>query len=661
MTVRRFLLLVLLFAAACKRAEVAPPPRPSILLVTLDTTRFDAIGPDAKGVQTPSYNALVPRGRRFLWAYTPVPQTLPAHTSMLTGLYPGGHGVRENARHLADDRPLVSERLHAAGYRTAAFVSAFAVARRFGLARGFDVYDDDFGADRAERPAGETTDHAIAFLKQASGAPLFMWVHYYDPHYPYTPPEPFRTQYAKQPYFGEVAYMDQELGRLVRAFEKAAPGPVAMIFAGDHGEGLGEHGEQQHGNLLYQATTHVPLLVIGPGVAPSKSDAPVSTRHVFDMILSFAGIQAPQFENVVLGEAMKPFLDYGWQPQVMAIEGTQKTILAGSTEVYDVVADPAETHNLAAQASLSRGVRVSLHDYPIPTLSQAATSTPANDEERRKLASLGYVASDVKPVVRKDAPRPADMAPLFPILDEAAALFVREEYERAIPLLEEIQRKDPYNLDAALRLATAQSSLGHDAQALAAFQRAQAIAPDSPDVRTYLALHYARGKDWKTAEPMLEQIVAQSPDRVPALEALALIREREGRFGDALALQQKVLTLRTPAPAELAHLGALAMQAGQTDAAIEAFEKARAAQGGAFQSNLELGVLYLAAGRFTDARNALDRVPAASAAWPMALFKRAQVSVLLHEPDATARIESARAHANAVTRELIAREQLFRQ
>jgi choline-sulfatase len=663
MTVRRFLLIVLLFAAACKRAEVAPP-RPSILLVTLDTTRFDAIGPEAKGVQTPSYDALVPRGRRFLWAYTPVPQTLPAHTSMLTGLYPGGHGVRENARHLAEDRTLVSERLHTAGYRTAAFVSAFAVARRFGLARGFDVYDDDFGADRAERPAGETTDHALAFLKQKSGAPLFMWVHYYDPHYPYTPPEPFRSQYAKQPYFGEVAYMDQELGRLVREFEKAAPGPVAMIFVGDHGEGLGEHGEQQHGNLLYQATTHVPLLVIGPGVTPSKSDAPVSTRHVFDMILSFAGIQAPQFESVVLGEAMKPFLDYGWQPQVMAVEGRQKTILAGSTEVYDVVADPAETHNLAAQANLSRGVRSSLQQYPIPTLTSAATaSAPSaiSEEDRKKLASLGYVASDVKPVLRKDAPRPADMAPLFPILDEAAALFVREEYERAIPLLEEIQRKDPYNLDAALRLATAESSLGHDAKAVATFQRAQSIAPDSPDVRTYLTLHYARGKDWKKAEPMLEQIVAQSPDRVPALEALALIREREGRFGDALGLQQKVLTLRTPAPAELAHLGALAMQAGQTDVAIDAFEKARATQGAAFRNDLELGVLYLAAGRFSEARDALDRVPATSPAWPMALFKRAQVSVLLHESDAGSRIEAARTHANAVTRELIARERLFRQ
>jgi arylsulfatase A-like enzyme/tetratricopeptide (TPR) repeat protein len=664
MTLRRFLLLVLVFVPACKRTEVATPVRPSILLVTLDTTRADAVGPDAKNVRTPSFNALVARGTRYLWAYTPVPQTLPAHTSMLTGLYPAGHGVHENARHLQDDRPLISERLHGAGYRTAAFVSAFALARQFGLARGFDVYEDDFGKERAERPAGDTTERAIAFLQQQkSSAPLFLWVHYYDPHFPYTPPEPFLTQYAKAPYYGEIAYMDQQLGRLTDAWNKTMGAHSAIIVLGDHGEGLGEHGEQQHGDLLYQATVHVPLLIIGPNGQRGVDQTPFSTRHVFDVILEFAGLAPhPPSREIVLGEAMKPFLDYGWQPQVMAVESHQKTILAGKTEVYDVIADPGETHNLAAAATLSRDVRVALQQYPIPTPASAATaSAPSNmsEEDRKKLASLGYVASDVRPVLRKDAPRPADMASLFPILDEAASLFVRREYTRSIVLLEEIERKDPYNLDAVLRLATAQSALGHDAEALAAFQHAQSIAPDSPDVRTYLALHYARGKDWKKAEPMLEQIVAQSPDRVPALEALAMIREREGRIDETLALRQKVYALRTPNPGELVHMGVLAMQTGRTDVAIDAFEKSRAADSAAFANDLELGVLYLADGTFTAARDALDRVPASSAAWPMALFKRAQVSVLLHEPDAPARVEAARTHANAMTRELIARERLF--
>ncbi|HEX3580173.1 MAG TPA: sulfatase-like hydrolase/transferase [Thermoanaerobaculia bacterium] len=662
----------LLFAACHRERPVVE--RPSILLVTLDTTRADAIGPEAKGVETPSFNALVLLGMRFRDAYCAVPQTLPSHTSMMTGLYAGGHGVHENARHLADTTPLLAERLHAAGYRTAAFISAFALAKRFGLARGFDVWDEDFGANRAERNAQETTDRALAFLhQQSSSKPLFLWVHYWDPHYPYTPPEPFATKYAKNPYYGEVAFMDEQLGRLVAAFQQSAQKPVAMIFVGDHGEGLGEHGEQQHGNLMYQATMHVPLLLIGPGVKPGTSDAPVSTRRIFHTILDWAGIDAgalslladarpspgasrhplPKGEGVVAAEAMKAFLDYGWQPQVMAVDGSKKAILAGSLEVYNVAADPGETHNLAPQASLSREQRATLRDYPIPSLAEAANAaSPGDSEERKKLASLGYVTADVKPVVRKDAPRPADMAPLFPILDEAASLFVREEYAKSIPLLQEILVKDPHNLDAALRLATAESALGHDERAVAAFERAQAIAPDSPDVRTYFALHLARTKDWKRAEPMLEQVLAQTPEKVPAIEALESIREREGRLADAVTLLQKLYTLRAPSGAESAHLGTLAMRVGDTNAAITAFEKVSG-------HDLELGVLYLAAHRFPEARDALDRIPPSHPDYPMVLFKRAQVAVLLHEPDAPARIEAAKQHANPMTRELIARERLF--
>lgn len=630
--------------------------RPNILVVTLDTTRADAIG-----AQTPAFNALAARGVRFRSAYATVPQTLPSHASMFTGLYPGGHGVHENARPLAEVHALVAERLKAGGYGTAAFISAFALAKRFGLARGFDVYDEDFGAGRAERPASETTDRALAWLAGAPDQPLFLWVHYYDPHYPYTPPEPFRTRFANQPYLGEVAAMDEQLGRLIAAFEKK--GPAAVIVLADHGEGLGDHGEQQHGNLLYQATMHVPLVIAGPGLAAGVSDEAVTTRRVFHTILDWAGIDATNSlrkpaSEVVMGEAMKPFLDYGWQPQVMAVEGNTKTILAGRTEVYDVVADPGETRDLAAETDLSRPVRAALRDYPLPS-TQAAEEL--DDEARRKLASLGYIASTVKPVVREHAPRPADMTELYPILDEAAARFVAERYAEALPLLERILAADPTNLDAALRLATAHSSLGHDEQALAAFKRAESIAPDSADVRTYLALHLARGRDWPQAAPMLERIVVETPNKVPALEALALVRERQERFGDAIALRQKLYSLRAPSAPELLALGGLAMRTGNTALAIESFEKARAAQGGAFRNDLELGVLFLAAGRLSEARDALDRVPASHPGHAMALFKRAQVSVLLREPDAQARIAAARASADGVTGPLIERERLFRQ
>jgi len=636
--------------------------RPSILLVTLDTMRADAIGPDAVGIETKNFNALAARGRRFIRAYTTVPETLPSHTSMMSGRYPAGHGIHENARTVAKDTPLLAERLHEAGYRTAAFVSSFVLARRFGLSRGFDTYDD---VESAERSAKATTDRAIEYLRETSDKPRLIWVHYYDAHAPYAPDEPFRSRFAKNPYLGEVAAVDEQLGRLVEAFERAAAGPSAIMVVGDHGEGLGEHGESQHGNLLYDATMHVPLVVVGPGVSAGVQDAPVSTRRIFHTVLDFAGIDSaaslrgPASAEIVLGEAMKPFLDYGWQPQVMAVEGASKVIFAGRNEVYDLATDPIEKRDLSASAPISRAVRNALKDYPLPSPGAARAPSSLSEEDKKKLASLGYVSAGAAPVIRKDAPRPVDMARLFDRIEKASGLFVGEEYAKAIPLLEQILAEDPFNLDAALRLATAHSALGHDAAALRMFERAKDLAPQSADVRTYLALHLARGARWEESVPMLEKIVAESPDRLPALEALARVRERQGRTREAIATWQQIHALRKASSVELVKVGELAMAVEDTDAAIRAFEGARAAEGSAFRHNLELGVLYLASRRFEEARDALDRVSPQHPAYPMALFKRAQVSVLLKEPDRASRIEAARRGADATTRDLIAHERLF--
>jgi len=270
------------------------------------------------------------------------------------------------------------------------------------------------------------------------------------------------------------------------------------------------------------------------------------------------------------------------------------------------------------------------------------------------------VSAGAAPAVRKDAPRPADMRRLFDLLETASTLFVQQKYFEVIPLLEKILAADPHNLDAALRLATAHSMLGHEKPALAAFAKAAEILPGSQDVRTYLGLHYVRARQWQKAAPLLEQVVAESPDRLPAVEALAQVREQQGRLEEALTLRQQVYAAREPAAEELVQLGQLAMSVGKTPLAIEAFERARGLQGTAFTHDLELGVLYLAARRFAEARDALDRVPSSHPEYPMALFKRAQVSVLLNEPDQRDRIEAARRRADGTTRELIAKERLFR-
>lgn len=630
--------------------------------MTLDTTRADAVGPAARGVETPAFNALAARGRLLSRAYATVPETLPSHTSMMTGLYPAGHGIHENARNLDAAHPLLAERLQSAGYETAAFVSSFVLARRFGLGRGFDVYDD---VEQAERTARETTDRAIEYLQRAGEKPRLLWVHYFDAHAPYAPPEPFRSRYAKNPYLGEIAEVDQHLGRLVEAFEQTAKGPVAILVAGDHGEGLGDHGESQHGNLAYESTMRVPFVLVGPDVPAGVVDTPVSVRRIFHTVLGLAGLESAQSlqaapaPEVVLGEAMKPFLSYGWQPQVMAVEGTQKVISAGRNEVYDLVADPGETKDLAGTVTPSRAIRTALTDYPIPAPGAARAPSSLDEEDRKKLASLGYVSAGAAPVIRKDAPRPIDMAPLFESIEKASGLFVRGAFREVVPLLENIVARDTYNLDATLRLATAHSTLGNEAKALRMFERAREIAPQSPDVRTYLALHLARGARWEEAGPMLERSEAEDPGRLPVLEALARIRERQGRTREAMATWQRIHSLRQPSGAELVRLGSLAMSVQETALALLSFETARALQGAAFANDIELGVLLLASRRYEDARQALDRVKPTHPGYPMAVFKRAQVSVLLREPDQAARIELARKTADATTRELIARERLF--
>jgi choline-sulfatase len=662
--------LVLATAGCRERAaepSAAPPPqqRPSILLITLDTTRADSIGPDAAGVETPAFNSVAAKGRRFIHAYATAPETLPSHVSMFTGLYPAAHGIHENARYVPADLPLVTEQLKEAGYRTAAFVSGFPLDRRFGLARGFDHYDDEMEQGRPERSAALTTARAIEFLRRPGAGPLFVWVHYFDPHDPYAPPEPYRSRYDGRPYHGEIAAMDSEMGRLLETYSRRTGGSGAIIVVGDHGESLGEHGEMQHGYLLYQGAMRVPLVIAGPGVTASVDEGPVSIRRIFHTLMDWAGIDAEQslratHVEVVVGEAMKPFLSFGWQPQVMAVEGSTKVISAGALEIYDVVADPGEKNDLGVAATLSREMRRTLREYPLPSLKPDPAGTSLGEEERRRLASLGYLTSDTRPVVRKDAPSPRVMTHLFSDLDRASTLFVQADYRRALPLLERILAADPYNLMAALRIAAAHSALGNHGEAMKAFRRAEQIAPDSSDVRHYLALHYLRTGQWQSAAPLVERVVAESPGRLPALEALAEIRERQGRFAEVVELRQRIIAARQPQPHDLIRLGEAAMNIGNTAVAMPAFETARGRMGPDFRHHLELGVLYLEARRLEEAKDALDRVTSLHPGYPMALFKRAQVSVLLGEPDAAARIEVARRNADETTGRLIANERLFR-
>ncbi len=659
-----------LLAAGCgtDRPAAAPearPDPPSILFVTLDTTRADAVGPEARGEVAPNLAALARRGRWFSQAYATAPMTLPAHASMLTGLYPAEHGIHENARYLGDTHALLAERLRAAGYRTAGFISGLPLAAQFGLARGFQHYDDEMGPGGAERAAGVTTDRALAWLERAAKGPLFLWVHYFDPHDPYEPPEPFRSRYPDSPYLGEIAYMDRELGRLLAGFDgRCGEGACNILVAGDHGEALGDHGEALHGRLLYQGVMRVPLIAAGAGIEPGESRRPVSARKVFDTVLGWAGQgDAPglldEDTDPVLGEAMKPYLQYGWQPQVMAVNGRFKAIRSGAIELYDVIDDPAESRDLAGESTLDPELRRALREYPLPRTDEADPGDRLTEETRQRLASLGYIGSGARPAPRRDAPSPREMAHLFADMDAAAALFVAQRYGEAIPRLGRVLERDPGNLAIALQLAVAHSVLGRDRQALEYLGRAAAIDPDSTDLAHYRAMHYLRSGDVERATPLFELVLARSPTRLPALRALAMIRHREGRPAEAVALLERVISIDGDAAVDLLRLGELRMELTDTPGAIRAFEQARGLMPEPFSHSLELGVCYLASRRLEEARASLDRVPASHPAYPMALFKRAQVSVLLGEPDRRERIRLADELADETTRPLIDREPLF--
>lgn len=643
--------------------------RPAILLITLDTTRADRLGIETSAVKTPHLKALADRGVYFTQAYSTTPTTLPSHTSMLTGLYPIDHGIRENGRRVGGQLKLLATTLKGLGYRTAAFVSGFPLARQFGLARGFDKYDDAFSGNANERSAAVTTNAVLEYLALPQTAD-FLWVHYFDAHAPYEPPEPFLSEYPDSPYLGELAFMDAEVGRLLAAFEaRFSEQPRKIIVVGDHGEGLGDHGEALHGNLLYQGTMRVPLIVAGEGIAPGSVDRAVSIRQVFDTVLEWAGGKSERSllgskQEPVLAEALKPYLQYGWQPQFMVVLDGIKMIQSGDIEVFDLQTDAEETDNLVGSIDLAPELQGAISAYSSRALEEkndpAVTQQTLSQKTVERLASLGYVGTSGRPVLRKVAPNPRDMVHIYRDLDIGSGHFTHRNYDAAIEVFSRILEVDPYNFMVVMRLAVAHSVSNRQEQAQEFFERARSINPSSVDLRHYHAMHYMRNRQWDLAEPLFESVLLEMPDRLPALQGLVSITTRQGEDEKTMQLLAKVVKIKDSPGKELVQLGQMRMAGGDTKAAISAFEQARQILDRQFRQDLELGVLYLADRQFSNAALSLDKVSRFHPAYPMALFKRAQVSVLLNEADSEARVRQAWQRADNTTRRLIVAEKLFR-
>ena len=676
-------------------SDTSPNPaasRPSILLVTLDTVRADAFGFEGGPAATPSLDRLADEST-VLRGYATAPMTLPSHASMMTGLYPAEHGVHENARRLDETIPVLAEHLASAGYRTAAFVSATPLDGAFGLARGFDVYLDDVGG-AGERSAAQTNGLALDFLQrtvpEASDSPntdrrpTFLWVHYFDPHAPYVDGTTAASGEALQNYgdlgaavaaryLHEIESVDTAFGNLLAGARRHLGVDLHVLVVGDHGESLGEHGERTHGNLLFEPVLRVPMIAHEPGRAPERPDHAVSVRSVFGTILDWAEaipegpVPATVFdppEEPVLAEAMQPFLQYGWQPHVAAVAFPEKALLFGSQEFgasllgFDLDEDPDEQD---PGDDVPAELRSALRAYPLPASQEASPSI--DPQMRSRLAELGYLTgSGTSGQLRADAPRAIDQTHIFDALDRASIAFERADYDAAIDPLQDVVRSDPNNFAAVLRLAVVYSVQG-DAAAESWFGRAREIAPDSVDLQHYEGMHRVARGQLDAARTLFEAVLRREPNRITTLRTFARVATQQG---DDLAASDALARLAAldPVPAELIHLGRLEMNRGRTQEALGALEQARALAPNEFDAALELGVLLLEARRFEEARDMLDvelddRSAATRARRPMALFKRAQVAVLLDEPDADDRIRAAADAADASTAPLIANERLF--
>jgi arylsulfatase A-like enzyme/Flp pilus assembly protein TadD len=462
---------------ALPRAEnsiVTPEAPRNILLVTIDTLRADRLSCyDGRFVQTPVLDGLARRGVRFSRAFAHTPTTLPSHTNILTGTLPPYHGVHDNGTFvLHDDQLTLAELLKERGYATAAFVGAYPLDSRFGLAQGFDLYDDDYrslGAERlasVERKAESVVEGALTWLREQPG-PWFLWVHCYDPHDPYAPPEPFRTRFAGRLYDGEVAYVDAALEPLFRHVrETDLLGSTLVIVTGDHGESLGEHGEKTHGYLAYNSSLWIPLLIAGPGIPPRTEDTFVSHCDIFPTVCDWLDIRRPghlQGESLkaalegkklkartIYFESLYPYHSRGWAPlRGYIVNGKEKFTESPMPELYDLGADFNETRDLISPGTL-RQHRPQLERL-IERWSHAdsakARQTP-DHETLAKLRTLGYITAPSSPGGREREFGPSqDIKTLLPLhtkSQEAMAVYRGGDTRGAVRMLQEVltERQD---------------------------------------------------------------------------------------------------------------------------------------------------------------------------------------------------------------------------
>jgi arylsulfatase A-like enzyme/Flp pilus assembly protein TadD len=622
-----------MFGAAADRNA---PAAFNVLLITIDTLRFDRVGIlDSRHVKTPNLDALAAKSLLFTRAFAHNPVTLPSHANILTGATSLYHGVSDNTGFKMDKRFLtIPQYLKRHGYRTAAFIGAFPLDSRFGLDQGFDLYDDYYGTRNerefffVERPAEKVIAPAMAWIGKQSGK-WFGWVHLFDPHQPYLPPSPYKERYSADPYSGEVAYVDAQLGLLFDFLrEKRLLEKTMIILTADHGEALGEKGEDTHSYFAYNNTIHIPLFVHVPGRRPGTFPTNVCHADIFPTVCSVLGLKAPpalQGESLlaiiaagrrrspeIYFESLTAYLNRGWAPLRGMISGNTKFIDLPIKEVYDLQNDLDERHNLAGKSRIGQwkdALNKLIQRLKNPQAS--GRQSRIDPEAQRRLRSLGYVSASPSGVRKKQYTEQDDLKTLLPLqnkLLDGVGLFQGGDFPAAEKVIREVLAASPTFILAYTHLASMYTDTGKIDLAVAILEQGLEKNPGDLHLLAKLGIILADNGSWRRAIPILEYCVLRENFDPEYFNFLGIAYYHGGDYEKALHNYARALELdRNNAPVfnniGSAHL-ALFLRRRQTRSfplAEENFKKALEIDPNMFSACNGLGAAYKNVGRIADA------------------------------------------------------------
>ena len=610
-------------------------PRPNILLITLDTTRADHLGCyGAKAAQTPVLDTLAAKGARFDEAHAHVPLTLPSHANILTGDLPSTLNLRVNGMNLREGPSSLATLLKARGYWTGAFVSTVILGRERGLARGFDTYDDHMtlsprtGGPPEERPADETTRLALEAAGQAKG-PFFLWVHYYDPHYEYRAPEPFASRFAKSPYDGEIAFMDTSIGRLLDGLKvQGKMGNTLVIAVGDHGEGLGEHGEQQHGVFLYEYAMRVPLIMAWEGHIAGGLAIPdlVGLSDVEPTVLDLLGVSGPKAD----GRSLRPLLEskpmvtapvylesyhgyftYGWAPLRGVMDRSWKFIQAPRPELY---AWPHGEEDNEFRPGAPQAVKSAedLKRYPAADSGEQADmekflKDPSNQETLRQLMSLGYLSGSGTRPGQPGLLDPKDAIGIESELRQASELNSTGQSAKGIPVLLGILKRNPQNVPALSMLGLAYLNSGRYDQARVCFEEEVKLKPQMDSGHLNLGTAYLRLGRPPQAEKEYRAALALNSSMPEAIAGLSKLLVDQRRYEEARAILTPALAAGVESADIYFELGMIEAQSGNPDRARFGFSKCIAMDPRRDEAMANLGNIAFKQGKIDEAISQYER------------------------------------------------------